>query len=221
MYVYCFVADIFEVEIIESPASKKNKLVGAYNLRVNTLNMTLCEPSSGRSILIWPYRYIRRLVIFTARVRSTTGAYVFTGVCLLTWGDTPVPGSFLCLWSQVLSRGVPQSQVLSQVIGPRSFQGGTCPRSLVPCPFQGYPSPGWGYPSTGWGGGVFPLTWMDGTIQPGQDWGIPLTRSGWGTPLARSEWGTPDNSRVSTCYGVGGKPHAFMQEDFLVQHCFY
>ena len=65
MYMHCFVADIFEVEIIESPASKKNKLVGAYNLRVNTLNMTLCDPSSGRSILIWPYRYIRRLVTFS------------------------------------------------------------------------------------------------------------------------------------------------------------
>ena len=64
MYMHCFVADIFEVEIIESPASKKNKIVGAYNLRVNTLNMTLCDPSSGRSILIWPYRYIRRLVTF-------------------------------------------------------------------------------------------------------------------------------------------------------------
>ena len=137
MYVYCFVADIFEVEIIESPASKKNKLVGAYNLRVNTLNMTLCDPSSGRSILIWPYRYIRRLVIFTARVRSTTGGYVFTGICLLTWGGypsprffpmslvpgpfqggSPVPSSFPGHWSQVLSGGY-----LSQVTGPMSFPG--------------------------------------------------------------------------------------------------
>ena len=40
--------------------------------------------------------------IITARVRSMTGGYVFTGVCLLTLGE------------------IPQSQVLSQVSGPRS-----------------------------------------------------------------------------------------------------
>ena len=28
-------------------------------------------------------------VVVTACVRSTTGGYVFSGVCLLTWGDTP------------------------------------------------------------------------------------------------------------------------------------
>ena len=32
---------------------------------------------------------LRQSYLFTARVSSTTGGYVFTGVCLLTWGDTP------------------------------------------------------------------------------------------------------------------------------------
>ena len=42
--------------------------------------------------------------IVTARARSTTGGNVFTGVCLFREG-IPVLGSFLGLWSQILSPG--------------------------------------------------------------------------------------------------------------------
>ena len=76
---------------------------------------------------------------------------------------------------------VPQSQVLSQVIGPRSFPGGYpsprfFPRSLVPGPFQGIPSPGWGVPQS-----------CQGVTQR---WGT-LSRSGWGTPPAIIGLGYP------------------------------
>ena len=59
-----------------------------------------------------------------------------------------------------------------------------------------------------------------GGTQPGPDGGLPsqvqmeggyLTRSKWGVPC---RWGYP--ARRSTSYVVGGKPLAFMQEDFLV-----
>ena len=78
-------------------------------------------------------------IIFTARVRSTTRGHVFTGVCLLT-----------------RRRGLPQSQVFSQVSGPRSFpKGGGTPASgpmsfprKLPHSWPGkYSSPGRGTPS--------------------------------------------------------------------------
>ena len=71
---------------------------------------------------------VERFVVFIAvRVRSMTEGYVFTGVCLLTWGVTPVSGlrslpslcshvlpwGCLSLWSHVPSGGVP---VLSEVL---------------------------------------------------------------------------------------------------------
>ena len=60
----------------------------------------------------------------TARVRSTTGGYVFTSVCLLTLEDTPSPPHNTSNhWSHILSVEVPQY-----------WQ-------------EGYPSPRWGYPS--------------------------------------------------------------------------
>ena len=75
--------------------------------------------------------WLKGVNIFTARVRSTTGGYVFTGVC--SGGG-----------------GVPQSQVLGQVSSPRSF-----PEEYL-SPGQGgggvYPSPGLGYPSPGQSG---------------------------------------------------------------------
>ena len=45
-------------------------------------------------------RYIVCTLFFTTRVRSRTGGYVFTGVCLLTGRGVPHG-----LWSQVLSWG--------------------------------------------------------------------------------------------------------------------
>ena len=50
----------------------------------------------------------------------------------LSTGGTPVPVPFSGLFSQVLSGEVSQSQVLSQVSGPRSFLG--CTRVPVPFP---------------------------------------------------------------------------------------
>ena len=57
--------------------------------------------------------------IFTARVRSTTGGYVFTGVCLFRWG-------------------IPSPRFFPRCLVPDPFPGDTQP--LVPCPFWGYPS---------------------------------------------------------------------------------
>ena len=117
---------------------------------------------------------------------------VFTGVCLSTGGGgTPIPGSFPGLWSQVLSRGLPESQVLSQVSGPRSFPGGYLsprffPRSLVPGPFQG------------------------GTQQKSQPGGTPERIEV--PPLPSWDWGTPCPSEqvlatrraVASCGHAGG-----------------
>ena len=161
-------------------------------------------PAGG---LLLPFAYV-----------STTGGYVFTGVCLFNfWGaGYPIPG---------LGRGVPHL---------RSGQGGT--------PYQvwlggtssqvwpgGYPIPGldWGYPGyplltrSGWGtlwpglDGIPPQTPPDPS-PPDLGQGTP-SDLGWGTPRT---WDgvphPPSPSIVSTSYVAGGMPLAFTQEDFLV-----
>ena len=107
-------------------------------------------------------------------------------------GGYPVPGSFPGLWSQVLSQRVTQSQVLSQVSGPRSWLGGT------PVPVGGEVSQS-----------------QLGRVP--QDRGTPKARTG----LRYSQAGLRSqllrqNSRASTCYVAGGMPLAVTQEDFLV-----
>ena len=97
-------------------------------------------------------------------------------------------------------RGIPQSQVLSQVFGPRSFPRGE-PESWLGR-----------YPSPDQGGGV-PQDRIP--PWPGQDWGTP--QLGLGYP-ASWDWVRPpprpprQNSRASTC----GMPLAVTQEDFPV-----
>ena len=107
---------------------------------------------------------------------------VLTGVCL----STP---------------GIPLSQVLSQVCGPRSF--------LV-LARGGHPSPGWGHPPPSQDRtdvppppsqdrtGVFP--------QPGQDWHTPPPGWGWGPPPRterQSEHLLPGR-RYASCVQAGG-----------------
>ena len=85
----------------------------------------------------WSFVDVLLKVIITARVRSTTGGYVFTGVCLFGGGGYP------SLWSQILSRGggTPASARRSTPsLWSRSFLGergypSLC--SLVPGPFPG------------------------------------------------------------------------------------
>ena len=78
-------------------------------------------------------------------------------------GGYPSPRFFPGLWSQVLSGGI-QSQVLSEVSGPRSFPRGT------PVLAREYPSPSQWIPQD------------RGTLWPGHDWDTLLARTG--TPLA-------------------------------------
>ena len=114
--------------------------------------------------------------IFTARIRRI-GKVMFSQVSIHLH-----PG------------GVPQSQVLSQVLSrrypspslgvPQSQSGRRYPSALVRT--QKYPK----------------LRQHLGTPpQPGQDWGTPLPHQ---------------DSRVSTCYTAGGMTLAVTQEDFLV-----
>ena len=157
-------------------------------------------------------------------------------------GGTPVPGSFLGLWSQVFSGGYPSPR-FSKVSGPISFLGGTpvlagggvsqsCPSwGGTPVPGRGTPVlareyPGQGYPLARIGLG-YPLTRTGVLTRLGQDWGIPSTPRPWlGYPLPGwdktkvppppgQDWGIPpprQNSRASTCYAAGG----MTQENFLV-----
>ena len=94
--------------------------------------------------------------IFTTRICSTMGGYVFTSVCLFRWGVPHLHPIILPLvpcpfwgypsdYSQIPSRRVPQSQVLD----------------------GGYPSPRWGATDRG-----IP-SWDTPPPQPGQD-GVPL-----------------------------------------------
>ena len=117
---------------------------------------------------------IRLLSCFlTTRVRSTTGGSVFTGVCLLTqWGGG----------------GVLQSQVLSQISGPRSFpgRGGWYPPAKTGLE---YPLPGMGYPPGQDRTGVHPLPSWDWVNPPPPP---PPPRTGYvvgGMPLAVSRGG--------------------------------
>ena len=101
--------------------------------------------------------------MFTDRIRSTTGDYVFTGVCLLTWGGghTLSPSHNISI-PQYPDRGYPR---------PRSQTGG---------------DPSWVTPIGPGQDGVHPSS-----IWPGQD-GVAPSGQGWGTPhLARSGWATP------------------------------
>ena len=132
-------------------------------------------------------------LLVSVRIRRM-GKVVFTGVCLSTPGEggTPVPGSFQGHWSQVLSRAVPQSQVLSQVTGPRSFLGGGVPQS-----WQGYPLVRMGYPP--------PPGQVRMGYSRGQDCPPPPPQG--------------QNNRACTCYAAGGMPLAFTQEDCLFIVC--
>ena len=135
------------------------------------------------------------------------------------------------MFSQVsvcYDRGVPQSQVLSQVSGLRFFprrypnlwshvlsQG--VPQPLVPCAYQGYSSLGLEVPqdrgTPSWDWGTHP--W------PGQDWGTPspartgltgvpppLIQDKTGVPPPSGwDWGTPPPP-PGTGYAAGGMPLA-------------
>ena len=115
-------------------------------------------------------------------------------------------------------RGVSQSQVLSQVTGPRSFLGlypspaksqsqvlsqvlsGVVPQSCkVPVPGS-FPGPFWG-------------------CTPVLQSGVPQVRMGYPQPglgYFPPPFPTRQNSRASTCCTAGVMPLAVTQEDFLV-----
>ena len=142
-----------------------------------------------------PAYVVRREVMFSQ-----------ASVCLSTFwlgGVYPVPGSFPGHWSQVLSGrypssmffprslvpcpfwGVPQSQVLSQVTGPRSFLG--LPQSWLWAGTPVLARSGWGTPSQNrMGYPPYPPS------KPGQD-GVPsgLVRIGYPSALARTRLGYP------------------------------
>ena len=128
-------------------------------------------------------------------------------------GGTSIPGSFPGPFL-----GVTQSQVLSQVFGPRTFSGGTpvpvfsqisSPRSFLTgqnwpgCTSElagGYPSPGWWVPQSQVGG--TPVLAGGYTVSVGvpQDWGTSLSRKrlgyfpvqeGLGYPPGQDRTGVP------------------------------
>ena len=80
------------------------------------------DSSWKRLEIICYFRSIRfSVVVIAARVRSTTGGYVFTGLCLFRWGEAHLHPIIVPLvpcpfwgypsdWSQVLSLGVPLIQ---------------------------------------------------------------------------------------------------------------
>ena len=141
--------------------------------------------------------------------------------------DTPVPGSFPGLWSQILSQEEPG--------GPSpgwgcSVLAGSTPVLTRGTPEQGYtslpgldsgtPQPELGYPLLGLG---YPLAGT-GILPPPARTGVPL----WPglvylparvtPPPHPARTGVPPrhNSRVSTCYVAGCMPLAVTQEDFPV-----
>ena len=132
------------------------------------------------------------------------------------------PGGYPILWPQVLSRAYPLvlSLVLFQVLpaGERRRGGGTT-RSLV-LPRGGGTWPGQGIPppsQVGTGGGTpsLPLP----RPGPGQGAPPPLPPGpgpAQGVPPPPPP-PPPGDRRASTCYAVGGRPVAVMQEDFLVK----
>ena len=112
--------------------------------------------------------FFSKYVLFTARVLSTTGGYVFTSVCLLTRGRRyPSPRFFQVSGPRPFPReSTPASGPMSLLEGvPQSWLGGTQDRTWVPPPQQdrtrvpppppgrtglGYtPRPGMGYPPPG------------------------------------------------------------------------
>ena len=119
--------------------------------------------------------------IITARVRSMTGGYVFTGVCLLNFWGYPI---------QLMGGGT-LSQVWMGVPNPAS--GGTPSQVWT----GGTPSSQWGvpHPRSGWGGliqltgGTSSQIWMRGTISSW--WGVPYLRSRWGYPISGLDRGVP------------------------------
>ena len=130
-------------------------------------------------------RLLTRSSIFTARVRSSTGGYVFTGVCLFNfwgWGvPHPADGGYP---SKVWMEGYPIQ-----------LMGGTPSQVWTGIP---HPRSGWGgYPIPGPDGGVtpgypLPVRTRWGT-PPSQDWvGYPptTTMTGWGTPH-HHDWMVP------------------------------
>ena len=90
--------------------------------------------------------------------------------------------------------GVPQSQVLSQVSGPRSFP-------------RGYPNPGQRVP-------------QDRVPSDQARTEVPSPPPP-GTGVLPARTGPRQNSRVSTCYVVGGMPLVVTQEHFLVFKIFF
>ena len=139
--------------------------------------------------------YLSNTAVFTARVRSTTRDYVFTGVCLFGWGG---------------GRVLPH---LHPIILP-----------LVPCPFWGYlisiqyfhwshiPS---GVPQVG-----VPQSQLGGTpvhdgVPSSQVWLVPSARTGMGYPPARTEVPPPQTCYAWTGYAAGDKPLAVFSFHFL------
>ena len=167
------------------------------------------------TILPSPFQlHVHRRHFFTARVRSTTGGYVFTRVCLLT-GRVPHHHPII-------------------LTGPISFPGvvhlHTIIVPLVPGPFWGYPNPApeggdttiqsqmgrGGYPSQIPMGiphlqldvGTPHQDWMGFPPQLRHGWGSPSWDLDGGTPPISTGWGTPhqDWIGVSPCQNWMGVP---------------
>ena len=174
-------------------------------------------------------QFISATNILTARVRSTTGGYVFTGVCLFNFrGGVP----------HVRSGGEPPSQVwgvphLRFGWGyPISGSGGGYPvqflmvggtpraRSGWQGEYPGYsPNKTWVLPDLGWGTPPPSRPSWGNLPHPGMGYPPPQTLDGAPPPLW--DWVPPthpptrQSSIASTCYAAGSVPLAFTQEDFL------
>ena len=139
------------------------------------------ELSTLRSVrLLLSHRWTFLLHLITARVQSTTGGYVFTGVCLFNFRGEGTPSS---------------------------WQGGTNLRSRWGgTPYQvqvgrvPIPGPGWLYPIQVMGGGVIPYSWPGGVPNPWSRWGAPNARSMWGVPHPRSRQGGTTSSWRGTSH---------------------
>ena len=118
-------------------------------------------------------------IIISTRVRNMMGDYVFTGVCLLTWGVTPVscPMSLPSLRSHLLSRAVPQPLSFLEV-------DSTPVPGATPVLAGGYHSPVQAGGGTSVPAGRVAQSWLTDTPVPGQDWGTPWART-W-VPQART-----------------------------------
>ena len=109
-------------------------------------------------------------IVITARIRSMTGGYVFTGVCLFTFlgvGDTP---SQVWMGGGPIPGGGTPSQVWMRGYPIPGLDGGTHPRCWVPHLRSGR--------------GHTPIQDLDRgvpRVSPCQDWGVPPSKTGWGT----------------------------------------